>query len=435
MVAAPVPVHDLVGVGLGPSNLALAVALHDFAEAGRPAVDACFLEQRGTPAWHPGMLLAGSRLQVSFLKDLATLRDPRSSFTFLAYLHQKGRLDHFVNLADFRASRHEFDDYLRWAADRLGDAVQYGRRVVSLAPVVGAGSNGAAVEAIAVTSVNEQGCDERVLHARHLAIGTGLTPRVPPGVEARRGGPIFHTAAFLQRIAELGPADEPCRFLVVGEGQSAAEVVAWLHEHFPRSTVTAAMRGLGLRPADDSPFVNEAFFPDHVDLFYGLSDDKREELLVRLRNTNYSVADMPLIEELYRRMYQEMVSGERRLVIRRYLDLKAAREMDGVVRAEFYDWVREETVPLEADRLVLATGYHVEGGHPLLAGLGEHVAGGPGGQPVLERDYSVRCAAGFAPRIFLHGRSQASHGIADTLLSVAAVRATEIAESLHAALA
>ncbi|WP_283812081.1 SidA/IucD/PvdA family monooxygenase [Bradyrhizobium archetypum] len=46
------------------------------------------------------MLLPGSDMQISFLKDLVSLRDPTSPFTFLNYLHKRGRFAGFHQLPD-----------------------------------------------------------------------------------------------------------------------------------------------------------------------------------------------------------------------------------------------------------------------------------------------------------------------------------------------
>src|SRR3954453_18428384 len=99
--------HDLLCVGFGPASLAIGIALNDAMDPGlgasqtnfKPKVT--FLEKQNQFAWHSGMLVPGSRMQISFVKDLATMRDPRSSFTFLNYLHHKNRLIHFTNLGTF----------------------------------------------------------------------------------------------------------------------------------------------------------------------------------------------------------------------------------------------------------------------------------------------------------------------------------------------
>ena len=102
-------IHDLIGIGFGPSNIALAIALDEHRQTGQ-AKDALFIERQPCFAWHPHMLLDNAHMQISFLKDLVTPRNPKSRFSFLNYLHSKGRLQDFINLQTFFPSRHEFND-------------------------------------------------------------------------------------------------------------------------------------------------------------------------------------------------------------------------------------------------------------------------------------------------------------------------------------
>lgn len=81
---------DLVGIGFGPANLALAIAVDEHNRRDpQQALKVGFLEKQATFGWHRGMLLEGATMQVSFLKDLVTMRDPRSRFTFLTYLQER----------------------------------------------------------------------------------------------------------------------------------------------------------------------------------------------------------------------------------------------------------------------------------------------------------------------------------------------------------
>jgi hypothetical protein len=105
-------IHDVIGVGSGPANLALAVCLEEEAEEGRRDLSRLFLEIKPRAVWHPGMLLEDSLIQISVLKDLATIRNPRSRFTFLNDLKSRGRLFEFLNLRDLFPTRIEFNDYL-----------------------------------------------------------------------------------------------------------------------------------------------------------------------------------------------------------------------------------------------------------------------------------------------------------------------------------
>ena len=63
---------DVVGIGFGPSNLALAIAVEEHNDALRRddparsrALEARFFEKKTQFGWHPGMLLPGATLQVS----------------------------------------------------------------------------------------------------------------------------------------------------------------------------------------------------------------------------------------------------------------------------------------------------------------------------------------------------------------------------------
>ena len=129
-------IFDLVGIGFGPSNLALAVALHEEAEQQNSrSLRTIFLEAKPEFSWHPGMLLEDMSIQVSFLKDLATLRNPRSQFTFLNYLKVNGRLDSFINLQEFFPTRLEINDYFKWVSKHFDSQVFYGKTVTELRPL------------------------------------------------------------------------------------------------------------------------------------------------------------------------------------------------------------------------------------------------------------------------------------------------------------
>lgn len=69
------PVHDLIGIGFGPSNVAMSIAVTEHnARVGRQeSVTAHFFEQQPRFGWHRGMLIDDATMQVSFLKDLVTL--------------------------------------------------------------------------------------------------------------------------------------------------------------------------------------------------------------------------------------------------------------------------------------------------------------------------------------------------------------------------
>ncbi|MGD7411917.1 ornithine monooxygenase, partial [Salmonella sp. gx-f9] len=64
--------YDVVGIGFGPANLALAIALEEAGFAG----SCLFLERRPSPQWQPEMLLPRSDIQNHPCRDLVTPRNP-----------------------------------------------------------------------------------------------------------------------------------------------------------------------------------------------------------------------------------------------------------------------------------------------------------------------------------------------------------------------
>lgn len=412
------PVHDVVGIGFGPSNLALAVALDEARGAGPGEdLDAVFFEKQPEFGWHRGMLIDGATMQVHFLKDLVTLRNPASPYSFLAYLHARGRLVDFVNHKTMFPTRVEFHDYLEWTAAAFADRVRYGSEVVALRP-----------HDDDVLEVVVRRDDELETHlARDVVIGAGLEPVLPEGV--RSGARIWHTEDLLTRLGER-PGWEPRRLVVVGAGQSAAEAVEYLHRSYPGAEVCAVFARYGYSPADDSSFANRIFDPDAVDHYYAAPDDVKRMLFDYSRNTNYSVVDLDLIDELYRRAYAEKVAGAERLRVLNASRVEDVREGPDGVRARVRFMPTGEAADLDADALVYATGYRERDPFDLLGEAGAHCRTGPDGRPAMERDYRIATEPGPRWGVYLQGATEHSHGIASSLLSMTAVRTGEIVRSI-----
>ncbi|CAM5532984.1 L-lysine N6-monooxygenase MbtG OS=Streptomyces antimycoticus OX=68175 GN=SANT12839_093490 PE=3 SV=1 [Streptomyces antimycoticus] len=74
-------------------------------------------------------------------------------------------------------------------------------------------------------------------------------------------------------------------------------------------------------------------------------------------NTNYSVVDIDLIDDLYRQMYQEKVLGVERLRFLNVSRLADVKETATQVRATVTSLVTGEETLLDADVVVFATGY------------------------------------------------------------------------------
>ncbi|MFC8536059.1 lysine N(6)-hydroxylase/L-ornithine N(5)-oxygenase family protein [Streptomyces sp. NPDC057249] len=417
------PVHDLIGIGFGPSNVAMAIAIseHNARSGTREAVTAQFFEQQPAFGWHRGMLIDDATMQVSFLKDLVTLRNPASEFSFLCYLKSKGRLIDFINHKNLFPLRVEFHDYFEWAASQVDDLVSYDHEVVGVTQVVEDG----VVEFLDVTVRSGEGLT--VHRARNLVIGTGLRPLMPEGAE--RGDRVWHNSELLSRVGEL-EGTSPSRLVVVGAGQSAAENVAYLHRRFPDAEICAVFSRYGYSPADDSSFANKIFDPDAVDEFYAAPESVKRRLMDYHGNTNYSVVDIDLIDDLYRQMYQEKVLGTERLRFLNVSRLTEAVETPDKVRATVKSLVTGEETVLDADVVVFATGYSPADPLALLGEAAGSCLRDEEGRVRVERDYRIATAAASNCGIYLQGGTEHTHGITSALLSNTAIRVGEILDSL-----
>ncbi|WP_406364129.1 lysine N(6)-hydroxylase/L-ornithine N(5)-oxygenase family protein [Streptomyces sp. NBC_01579] len=426
--SGPGTIYDVLGIGFGPSNLALAIAVQEYnaqvAESDR--ITAGFLEKQPRFGWHRGMLIDDATMQVSFLKDLVTMRDPASDFSFLCYLRERGRLVDFLNQKTLFPLRIEFHDYFEWAAARVAGLVEYSAEVVSVKPVTEDGE----VRWFDVASRDPADPQRLVVRcARSLCIATGMEPHLPPGTVL--SDRVWHNSELIPRVAQLVRDRTPVRRAVVlGAGQSAAEAVDYLHRSFPDAEICSVFAKYGYTPADDSPFANRIFDPEAVDIYYQAPREVKQSLFDYHRGTNYSVVDMDLIEALSRTMYQEKVQGRERL---RMLNVSRIREVETSgdrlgITVEYLPTGERDM--LTADLLVHATGYQPRGVSEKFGEIAKLCLRDDEDALVVGRDHRVATPPNVTSDIYLQGGTEHTHGITSTLLSNTAVRAGEIRASL-----
>lgn len=422
--AAPL---DIAGIGFGPANLALAIALDEGEGAGDDgALDFAFFERQPEFGWHRGLLIPDARMQVTFLKDLALLRNPRSRHTFVSYLHEKGRLTEFINSKTLFPLRVEYHDYLAWAAQHFESNVSYGVEIVG----VRLASDRRGHEHIEILAKADRAAEPRAIaRARNVVIGMGLVPALPAGVcgSAR----IWHSSELLHRVPSLGALAHG-RLAVVGAGQSAAEAVAYLHRQFTDTEVWAVFARYGYSVADDSPFVNRIFNAEEVDVFYQAPAWVKDQLLSYHRNTNYSAVDESLIQQLFDTLYMESVLGSQRLRVLHGSAVRSVRDSGDSVRLEIEFLPTGSLQTAEFDAVVFATGYQPSDPRGFLQDVADRCEWDRDGRPVLGRDYRVATVDTESWGIYLHGGAvEPSHGLGSGLLSNVATRARDIARSVR----
>lgn len=406
---------ELLAVGAGPSNLALAVALEELAPG--LARDSLVIERDEEVSWQRGMLIPGAMSQVSFLKDLVTLRNPRSRFSFLSYLHDIGRLEQFVNMGSLLPYRIELAGYMKWVAESLSAVeLQLGRECVDIAPWWSGGT---------VTGWEALTSDGDTIRSRYLVIGAGRDARIP---EPLRGvGPerMIHSTQYTRRIAEL-KKDLPYRVAVIGAGQSAAEMFLAVQSDLPECRPTMVMRVIGLANGETSKFINELYYASYVDQFHTSWPQARRQILAEMHRTNYSGLSVGTMDALYRQVYLDRLSGQPRLRMIPMHDITAAREEGDEIVLELTDWRNGAVGELRADLILLGTGYSTA-----MPKLVRRLADAIGQRDiVVTRDYRMVVDRPATAACYLQGVNEATHGIGDSLLSLLAARAKNVLQDI-----
>ncbi|MFD7561030.1 SidA/IucD/PvdA family monooxygenase, partial [Streptomyces sp. NPDC059835] len=284
--------HGLLGIGFGPAHLSLAALC---ASTRGPAVRSRlhFLESRPAFRWHPDMLLDGTRMQ--------------NSFTNYLVAHQ--RLEQFLSLGTLHPTRLEYADYFAWAARHLKDHVTYATTAEQVRPVLAADGSVTHLEVDYRDPANRT----RTTTSDHVSLAPGSRPLLPPGTTL--DPTVFHSSTFLTGIRPFHARghDLSYRLLVIGAGQSAAEIFRYLAREFPAATITLAHRGFALVPANNSPLANAIYDPEAVDLFHAADAPRRQNLLTELRTTNYGAVDDKDIQAIAELLYEQRVRGGTRL--------------------------------------------------------------------------------------------------------------------------
>jgi lysine N6-hydroxylase len=402
------PDFDLLGIGVGPANLSLA-ALADAV----PEIRARFLDVRPEFRWHPGLMLPDSQLTVTFFRDLVTLVDPTNKFSFINFLVQEGRAFRFLEANGLTPSRLEFEQYYRWAAEQI-PSIHWGKRVESVA--------------LADDGFRVAYGEGESASTRNLVIGSGSEPRLPTFAKPFAGDRVLHSSD----MTITGPRWKDRRVLVVGAGQSGAEVINHLlsdSQSLP-ATLTWTSHRIGFQPLDDSPFTNEWFSSAFVGYFNGLPAARRATILREQRNAGGDGITDSLMTSIYRRLYHldhVVKSGLRHRLLpgRRAVDL----HQDAVdVVVDLHDENHDTVERVPADLVIFCTGYRScipEYLKPIRDQL-------PVEDEVLQvrTDYSLGIDVPGNGRIFVQGFAENSHGLNDTLLSLAAWRSAGIVNSI-----
>ena len=407
---------ELLAVGAGPANLALAVALEELGDG--LAHSSLMIEKGDSVEWQRGLLLPWTRSQLAFAKDLVTLRNPRSDFSFLNYLRTVGRLDDFINMGSFMPFRVEVSAYLRWVSQSLPNVqLELNRECRSIEPVRDSAGR--------LTNWRTTLADGSTISSRYLVLGTGRDPYIPPALAGLPAERVVHSTQYRGTVDAMD-RDKPVRVTVLGAAQSAAEMFRALGDELPNSQLTWVMRSIGLRSYDLNKFTNELYYPSYIDTFFDARPEGKAQILREMHLTNYSGVEPYLLEELYQIIYLDRIAGVERRRMVPMTDILGAR-MDGdEVVLEVVNRRTSEPAEIRTDLVFCGTGFIRD-----MPWMIRDLADSIGLDRIeVDRRYRLQLGESSDAACYLQGVNEATHGIADSLLSVLGNRAADIVGDL-----
>jgi len=369
-------IYDFVAIGLGPFNLGLA-CLSDNIDG----LNGLVLEQKAEFNWHPGMMLESAHLQTPFMSDLVTLADPTHPLSFLNYAKQSGRLYSFYIREDFFLMRSEYNQYCRWAIEKLSN-VKFNQRVESVEY-----DDINETYSISVSELNENGRINRTrtLLSKRLVLGTGPSPSIPQVAQDLSNNRL-HSSEYLIQKTKL---QKQKSITIVGSGQSAAEIYYDLLQdidtfNYELNWITRSPRFF---PLEYSKLTLEMTSPEYVDYFHSLPADKRDELITKQKHL-YKGINSELINSIYDLLYIKRLKGHVKTRLMTNSSLVGTTNTDSNIKLEFYQGEQEQSFFIDTHSVLFATGYSYQP-PSFLNPISDHIAWDHKGRFAVNRNYSI----------------------------------------------
>ncbi len=424
--------YDVLGIGFGPANLALAIALEEL----MPNANVKFLEMRERTRWLPEMLIDGSDIQNNPLRDLVTPRNPRSKYTFINYLYEQGRLFEYLNLGILFPLRKEYAHYIEWVSNHFQHWVEYNQHVTSIEVIRNENGIGC-VYSVTTYSGN-------IYTAKALVVAPGRTPYIPAPFDKMNSERIFHLTKYLSCVTEWGQKLALKKIAVVGSSQSAVELILDLSRKFPEAEIVGIVRSFGYRLKDTSPFTGEVYFPEFVNYYYHVDNESKKQVNQDLRYTNYSSVDGDVLNDLYLKIYEQKLDQAQKIFIKKYnLITDVSADTHKITLSLVEKHLKKPEIE-EFDLVILATGFKNLGSKeneepypPILKNIKHYLRLNDDGYLNINYDYSINLLdeIDLNTPLFVNGLCESSHGMGDAgSFSLLSLRSAMIVERLKQSL-
>jgi lysine N6-hydroxylase len=401
--------YRCVGIGVGPANLSLAALMHRHPESTN-----LFVDKKERFGWHDGQQISRTTIQVSMLKDLVSLAQPTSEYSFLSYLHESGRLYHYLNAQFDAVPRQEYRNYMEWAC-RKNENIIFGQEVIS----------------VKYSNIFHVQLNNASVTAENIVIGVGVQPWVPLQAYPHLGDRQFHVSDFLSKARDLGGL----RVGVIGGGQSGAEVFLDLisrnDAELPRRVVWISRRP-NYFPLDDTPFTNDYYIPSYSDYFASLNAVTRKAFNARNILTSDGISESTL-RLIYQQIYTQRFIKNNADLVALYPNRQVTR-VTSVTSGAWHLALANNDHPdaaesTELDVVIWATGFIPAPTNfldPIKARLERE-----GDEYKIDSSFAIKWDGPEDRNIFVQNAARGQRGLADPNLSLNAWRSQRILDRLR----
>lgn len=400
---------DVLGVGCGPFNLSIAALLNSH------TIRKVFFDKQKEYEWHSGMQLSFATIQNSHIRDLVSLVEPTSEYSFNNFLYQTGRLEAHT-IANFQyIMRWEFEQYLIWVAQQLNYL-----KFDCMVQKIYATPNGFDAEILENGKIGK-------VSAKNLVIGVGVSPIIPTFAFPFLGDKVFHNSLY-----QFKSKQKARNIVIVGAGQSALEVCIDLFENYENiETITIIHKEPFIGQIEDSQFAEDKIFTSNgLNQFFAVPTNRKLDLLGKYRLTSDG-ASPHTVKQLYQILYKNHYLHND-LIKFSILDNHEVCDMNFDVNQNIDIKVKnlllDNCLEVNADMVILASGYEQKFPKELFDNNILKNIEFNDEKPIIDLDYSVKYSG--IGKLYVTNGSKHIHGVVDPNLSLNAIRAQKIINSI-----
>lgn len=419
------PIYDFVGVGIGPSQLSLAIALEESFDMSNKKC--LYLDSKHKFEWHAGWNNPHAQIQMSILKDLVTMRNPQSRYSFLSFLREQGRLESIASMDGYVPSRTEYEIYLHWVLNELDLPVVFSSSVRSIEPYQGIESG--------ILKVNYLDKDDNYVSilTRSISIAAGKAPKQLENLMMSER--VYHSSQLAELLEQVVGLKSTCKVAVVGAGQAAAESTLSLLTENPNTEVHCFARSFLYRSVDANPFVNDLYTWSSAKKMRKGTKSWSVGMRKDLANSNYGVVDERLLQKLYSLNYEDSINSKQRLFISSYVEIKSILSNDQQLELSIYRKETDEQSRESFDFVVLATGFGENRACKMIEPLSEFLTVDVETQEyLLDEDYSLAMTTSDAAKVVVHNYNDHDLGFTNNTITSLALRSQSYTECFRSVL-